>query len=239
MSNIGKPCERQLWYEINQPEDGEKLRPETYMKFAFGHMIEELVLFLAELAGHEVTGRQDTQEIEGIKGHWDAVIDGTIVDVKSASSYSFKKFKDGGLKENDPFGYVGQLQSYLYAGQTDDQVTDKTQASFLAVDKTLGHLTLDFHSKDETNWPEVYKAKKELIRSEVPPDRGFDDEPFGQSGNKKLGTNCSYCPFNKTCWPELRTFLYSYGPVHLTEVNRQPAVPEFGIGGRIEEEEIS
>jgi hypothetical protein len=227
MSNIGKACEKQLWYEINQPELGEKLRPETYMKFMIGHLLEEVVLFLAELSGHEVTGRQDTQEIEGIKGHRDAVIDGVIVDVKSASSYSFKKFKDGTLSQNDPFGYVAQLQSYLHSSQTDDKVTDKRQAGFLVVDKTLGHITLDLHAKDEsTDWSETYRAKKETIASTEIPERGFKDEPFGASGNLKLGVNCSYCPFKKSCWPGLRSFLYSYGPVHLTEVNREPAVPE-------------
>jgi len=227
MSNIGKPCERQLWYEVNQPELGEPLRAETYMKFLFGDIIEELILFLAELAGHEVTGRQDEQEIENVKGHRDAVIDGTLVDVKSASTYSFKKFKEGTLKENDSFGYVPQLQSYLSAGQTDDQITDKSRAAFLVLDKTLGHLTLDIHQKDETNWAEVYAAKKEVIadKDNIPP-RGFQDEPFGQSGNMKLGVNCSYCPFKKSCWPEARTFLYSTGPITLTKVELEPRVNE-------------
>lgn len=227
MSNIGKPCERQLWYEVNQPELGEPLRAETYMKFLFGDIIEELLLFLAELAGHEVTGRQDEQEIEGIKGHRDAVVDGTVVDVKSASTYSFKKFKEGTLKENDSFGYIPQLQSYLSAGQTDDTVTEKSKAAFIVLDKTIGHITLDVHEKDEVNWSDIYKAKKEVIadKDNLPP-RGFSDEPFGQSGNMKLGINCSYCPFKKTCWPEARTFLYSTGPITLTKVELEPRVPE-------------
>ena len=66
MSNIGKPCDRQLWYEINKPELAEPLDASTYMKFLYGDVLEEIVLFLAELAGHEVTGRQDEQEIEDI-----------------------------------------------------------------------------------------------------------------------------------------------------------------------------
>src|SRR5690606_16490308 len=84
MSNIGKPA-RQLWYEINTPEDGEPLRPEAYLKYLYGDILEDLLLFLAEAAGHTVVGRQDEQEIAGIKGHRDCVIDGTVVDAKSAS----------------------------------------------------------------------------------------------------------------------------------------------------------
>lgn len=226
MSNIGKPCERQLWYEINEPSKAEAFRPETYMKFMYGHLVEELVIFLAELAGHEVKGRQDTQEIEGIEGHRDVVIDGTLTDVKSASSYSFKKFKDHLTPENDSFGYIPQLQSYLYSGQEDPIVTDKERAAFLVVDKVNGHITLDFHEKDETNWPELYNQKKATIASSEVPERGFQPQPFGKSGNESLPINCSYCDFKKHCHPGLRTFLYSNGPVFLTKVEWEPNVPE-------------
>lgn len=227
MSNIGQPCERKLWYELNQSEDGEALRSETYLKFLYGDLVEELVLFLAELAGHEVKGRQDEQEIEGIKGHRDAIIDGTLVDVKSASSYSFKKFEAGLTVEGDAFGYIPQLQSYLHAAQTDNTVTNKTSAAFLVVDKTLGHITLDTHRRDETvDWPEFFNKKKQLVSETDVPKRTFEAEPFGQSGNTKLGVNCSYCPFKKTCWPQSRTFLYSYGPVTLVDIKREPNVPE-------------
>jgi len=117
MSSIGQPCERKLWYSINEPMEAEGLSGETRFKFLYGHILEELLLFLAGVAGHDVVGRQDTQEIEGVEGHRDAVIDGVVVDAKSASTYSYKKFEEGKLTENDPFGYVDQLQSYLYAGQ--------------------------------------------------------------------------------------------------------------------------
>lgn len=226
MSNVGKPCERQLWYEINQNEEGEPLRAETFMKFLYGDVIEELLLFLARLAGHKVEGEQDEQEIANIKGHRDCVIDGVLVDVKSASSYSFKKFKEGRLEEDDAFGYVSQIQSYLYAGQKDPKVKDKERAAFLVLDKTLGHICLDIHQKKDFNWEEYYERKKDIVAQETPPRRGFDPVPEGKSGNKKLPVNCSYCAFKHTCHPNLRTFLYSYGPVYLTKVEREPNVLE-------------
>lgn len=225
MSNIGKPCERQLYYSVNGYES-EPLRPEAHMKFLYGDVLELLLLFLAEAAGHDVQGTQDEQEIEGIKGHRDAVIDGTIVDVKSASTYSFKKFSEGTLAENDNFGYIDQLQSYLYAGQTDDKVTDKNRGAFLVCDKTLGHICLDIHEKKNVPYPKIYEHKKEMVKSPTPPPRGFDPIPEGKSGNEKLGVNCGYCEFRKTCYPHARTFLYSNGPVHLSKVVREPNVPE-------------
>lgn len=225
-SNIGQPCDRKLWYELNEPDKAEPLRAEHYMKFLYGDLVEELLLFLAELAGHGVKGRQDEQEIEGIKGHRDAIIDGTLVDVKSASSYSFKKFKEGKLSEDDPFGYIPQLLSYLEASQDDDVLEDKSKAAFLVVDKTLGHITLDFHKRQpEHNWPEFFNQKKEAIKQETPPEKAFEPEPFGKSGNLKLGTNCGYCSFRKHCWPEVKGYKYSYGPVYLIEIKNEPNVP--------------
>lgn len=229
MSNIGKPCLRQLWYEINIPDKKEVLSADTRLKFQYGDLIEEYILFLAELAGHSVTGRQDTMEISGILGHRDAVIDGVLVDVKSASTYSFNKFRGHLSSDGDSFGYIPQLQSYMHSSRNDDLVTDKSRGAFLVVDKTLGHLHLDFHKYIPFDWENYYERKKEAVRRDNPPLRHFSDVPEGKSGNRKLAVNCSYCPFKHECWPELRTFIYSTGPVFLAKVVREPNVQEVAL----------
>src|SRR5690606_2827659 len=156
----------------------------------------------------------------------DAVIDGMLVDVKSASTYSFNKFKNHELEENDPFGYIDQLQSYLHTAQDDPIVTIKDRAGFLVIDKTLGHICLDIHKKKDFPIEKLYEYKKEMVSREEPPARRYDPEPEGKSGNLKLGLQCSYCDFKRTCFPTLRTFLYSNKPVHLVHVEREPKVPE-------------
>lgn len=226
MSNIGKPCDRQLWYSINIPGEGERLEPYVRMKFLFGDLLEEVLLFLTEVAGHRVEGRQDEQEICGIKGHRDAVIDGTTTDVKSASTYSFAKFEEGLQEDSDAFGYSDQLQSYLESGQKDAVVTDKERAAFLVVDKTLGHICLDIHEKKDIPFEAYYEYKKGMVADPDPPSRGFDAVPDGASGNLKLGTECSYCEFKRLCWPNLRVFAYSNGPRFLTTVKKIPNVLE-------------
>lgn len=226
MSNLGTPCNRKLWYTVNEPEEREELSGETRFKFMFGHVLEEIMLFLAEVAGHRVEGRQDEQEILGIKGHRDAVIDGVLVDVKSASTYSFKKFEEGRLAEDDAFGYIDQIQSYLYCAQDDPIVTDKERCAFLVVDKTLGNICLDIHKRNPFPRDKLVEYKKDMVARPEPPARGFDPIPEGKSGNMKLPTVCSYCDFKKRCYPNLRTFLYSNKPVFLTTVKREPNVPE-------------
>ena len=109
MSNIGKPS-RQLWYDLNAEQVPQQLASSTLIKFLYGHLLEELVLFFVKIAGHEVTSEQKTVEVEGIKGHMDCVIDGEVVDIKTTSGFAFKKFKEGTLTNDDPFGYISQLQ---------------------------------------------------------------------------------------------------------------------------------
>lgn len=228
MSQMGQPCKKKLWYSINQPGGGSSLPPSTKFKFLYGDILEDLLISLAIAAGHKVEGMQDTLEVEGIKGHRDCVIDGVTVDVKSASSYAFKKFASGGLREDDPFGYISQLSSYVYAGRDNEVESHPTLGAFLVVDKQNGTICLDmydFGPELDTKVEEFQKIKEVVSQPEAP-ERSFTDEPDGKSGNRKLCVQCSYCDYKSSCWPELRTFLYSNGPKFLTKVASVPKVPE-------------
>lgn len=226
LSNLGSKCKRQLWYTINKPELGEELPPWVRIKFLFGDILEHMLLFLAREAGHKVEGEQDQIVINGVKGHRDAVIDGRVVDVKSASSYSFKKFATHSLADDDAFGYIDQLGGYLAGSSDDPLVVDKDVASFLAIDKTLGHIALDTYPSTGVDYERLVEETKVILANPQPPERAFTDVPEGKSGNRKLGTACSYCAFKHTCWPSIRTFNYSTGPTFLTVVAREPRVTE-------------
>lgn len=227
MSNLGRG-DRQLWYSINGDFPPEELADHTRLKFLLGDVWEAVLLFLAEASGHKVERQQETVELEGIKGHIDAVIDGVLVDVKSASTYSFKKFNDGTLRDNDPFGYYDQISGYATA-------TGVPTAAFLAGDKQNGHITLLKVSEEEiesVNSRERIKWIKSVLESPEEPERCHEDVEHGAGGNRALGTNCSYCPFKHHCWRDanngvgLRTFLYASGPVFMTHVEKEPKVFE-------------
>lgn len=228
MSNLGTPCARSLWYKINEPDGGEDLRGATLLKFLYGDLLEQLLISLAIASGHEVLGCQDTVSISGIIGHRDCVIDGMVVDIKSASSRAFAKFKEHKLESDDPFGYLSQLSSYVYAAKDDPLVTNKTHGAFLAINKENGEIVLDVYDLSSfiSRKEEEVEHLKRMVASPVPPDRSFDAVPDGKSGNMKLSTNCSYCDRKFKCWPEVRTFIYSTGPRYLTRVAREPDVPE-------------
>lgn len=228
MSSLGQPCERKLWYSVQPSLSSlkEVLQPNTLNKFIFGDMIESYTLGLIKASGHSLEGMQDQVQILGIKGSRDCVIDGMVFDIKSASTMSMNKFKNNGLRENDPFGYLSQLSSYVYASKDDPLVTNKTHGGFVAIDKQFGHIEIDIYdlTTELANKEAEVQRKKDVVKSAETPERAFEDIPDGKSGNRKLGTNCSYCEFKQICWPDLQTYIYSTGPRYLTEVVREPKV---------------
>lgn len=231
MSNVGRP-ERQLYYEVHGVgEEGQKpeeLKPQTMLQFMFGDVWESILLYLAKEAGHTVTHEQGEVTLNGVKGHNDAIIDGVVVDVKSASPFAIKKFETKSVVEDDPFGYMEQLSGYCEAH-------GKLDGAFLAVQKVTGKLVLcDFSWEDLEmyNVSERIDYMRDVLDDSEPPDRCYDPVPEGKSGNLKLDTGCKYCAFKHHCWADandgigLRTFIYSDGPRHFTHVEKTPRTEE-------------
>ena len=227
MSQIGKPT-RQIWYDLKKTKKRD-LDGQTKLKFLFGDMLESLLILLATVSGHEVTEEQQEVEINGIKGHKDCRIDGVLVDVKSASSYAFKKFKDGTLSLDDPFGYIAQISGYAEAGK------DK-EAAFFAIDKSSAELALlKVEDIDMINASDRINELKEVATKDTPPPRCYGDEADGKSGNRKLVIGCVFCPYKETCWADanggqgLRAFKYSNGVRYLTVTAKTPDVEEIAV----------
>ena len=228
MSNIGK-TDRYLWNHYNNVGPKEKMQPHTLVKFMYGHLIEEMLLLFVRLAGHTVTHEQAEAEVQGIRGSMDCKIDGIVTDVKSASTFGFKKFKDATLAFDDPFGYIDQIKGYARS-------EGETKVGWLAMDKANGHLTFLKYDLEDKQAP-VYEVLgkdiedriihiKEMVKQEEPPELCYKTIPDGKSGNMKLAMGCSYCHFKHACYPKLRSFAYSYGPRYLTEVVNEPKVQE-------------
>lgn len=251
-SSLGTPCERKLWYSINSRIDPEPISPSTRNKFIFGDITESYLLGLCKAAGHSVVGLQTIVDIDGIRGARDCIIDGMLVDVKSASSRSYEKFKRNQLRRDDPFGYLSQISSYLYGSRNDPLLTEKDKVGFLAFDKQFGHICFDVYDVSDlvAKKSEEVAHKRKVVKQDKPPERPkwpryeydrktkeyvlaevAEDWAEGKSGNRKLSTQCSYCDYKKECWPNLRTFLYANGPKYLTKVVNEPRAFEEGKEG--------
>lgn len=226
MSNVGRP-ERRLWFDTHtQSESTEKLHPSTQIKFLYGHLLEVLLLFFVKLSGHKLTSQQKEITVSGIKGHMDCMIDGEVVDVKTASGYSFKKFKEGTLAEDDSFGYLSQLAGYETAEKTNE-------GGFLVMNKETGELTMFIpDDMDKPNIKAKIKNVKNIIASDTPPDFCYAPIPEGKAGNMKVARGCSWCPHKFECHKDandgkgLRVFNYAKGPVYFTKIVSEPNVEE-------------
>jgi hypothetical protein len=202
------------------------LESNTRIKFLYGHLLEDVLILLARLSGHIVTDLQKQVNVSGIVGHQDCVIDGVLVDCKSASGKSFSKFANNTLHEDDPFGYIAQISAYAEGNGVDE-------AAFLAIDKQHGNICLTrVHSMEMINVNDKIKYLKEAMDKDAPPAKCYSDKPDGASGNRKLAIGCLYCAHNRTCWSDanegkgLRVFKYSNEYRHLTQVKKEPTVEE-------------
>ena len=204
MSNVGRPyC--QLWFEKNKPETAMP-RPTTFvMNMILGDIIEAIFKGILKEAKVEY---QDSERVTlplknaDIDGTYDLIIDEAVDDVKSASDWSYKhKFQSYEvLKDNDSFGYVGQLAGYAKA-------TDKKPGGWWVINKANGQFkyvpaNIDINTEiqkienlveklEENKFERCYDAQAETFRGK-------------ETGNKVLCKECSFCDYRFSCWPNLQ-----------------------------------
>mgnify|MGYP003115075799 FL=1 len=224
MSNIGRPT-RQLYYSQKDTQEI-KHHASTQIKFLYGHIMEDLLIFLTKLSGHAVTDEQKEVLVDGVLGHMDCKIDGEVIDIKTASGFGFKKFKNKTLAEDDPFGYVSQLAGYERAEGTDN-------GGFLALNKESGELTLyQPEDLDKPNVNTLISNIESALKGEAPPDKCYKPIKSGSKGNMKLPMGCVYCSHKFVCNADtndgkgLRVFKYAKGLEYMTKVVSLPKVEE-------------
>ncbi len=225
MSNIGRPA-RQLWYQKRDELIKSSIDGPTQIKFLYGHILEEIVLMLVRMAGHKVSDEQKEVKVKGVVGHIDCKINNEIVDVKTASGFAFKKFIQGRLAEDDPFGYLGQLAGYEKSEGTNN-------GGFLVINKESGELCL--HQPEDLDKPNITNKIDNLISCldiNDKPERCYDPVPEGKKGNYKLHKSCFWCNYKFDCFKDvnngqgLRGFKYANSTVYLTHVEVEPQVEE-------------
>ena len=226
MSNMGRPS-RQLYYTNKYSDSRSTIDAPTSIKFLYGHLLEEVLIFLVKLSGHNVTDQQKEVVVSGVKGHMDCKIDGEVIDIKTASGFAFKKFQNGTLREDDPFGYLSQLAGYEKAEGTDN-------GGFLVINKESGELTL--YQPEELDKPNVESLIGSIVKLIFnigkPPEKCYKPITSGTKGNMKLPRGCLYCNFKIECHKDandgegLRMFKYAKGIEYLTKVKSVPKVEE-------------
>ena len=194
MSSIGR-CERAQWYAV-KGYTPEELEGSVYLTFLQGHILESVLVALIKLAGHDVQDQQKKHTVEGINGSQDCTIDGELVDIKTASAWSWdNKFAEDGIKD-DAFGYIKQLSAY---GKTDK----RKEGYFLAFNKNKSTLKLCKQELEEDIDTFIVDLKDKM-ESDTPPMRLANATTFSKAEAKeKLCMTCAFCGFKEDCYGSL------------------------------------
>lgn len=210
MSNIGRPlCQLQM--EKKYATDSTVGYADNYntkLRNLYGDIIEAVVVMLLRVVKVNIQGVQGKVKLKtkyfDIKGTYDIIIDDKVYDIKSASSFSFRnKFGQGfqSIANDDVFGYLPQ--GYLYA-----QSLKKNFGGWIVINKETGEMLITEPPREDSKFKrEALKRAntnmKALMKDE-PFERQFElkNEKFGrnETGNKVLGTVCSYCQYKHKCW---------------------------------------
>lgn len=237
MSNLGKPL-RQLYYELTGAPK-EELPAKAKFKFLYGDILEILFLFLAKEAGYSVHSEQKELMVDGVPGHIDAYIEDVLVDTKSCSPYSFKKFETGSILTDDPFGYITQLGTYA-------SVDKAEKASFIGIEKVTGEICIyDLPSeKLRFDAPSRIAEVRETVARGIEPPRCYAAIPVSKTdktGNLCLSVPCSWCSRKQHCWRDsndgagLQVRYYSTGPKYFTSLVKEPRLKSSSDNNSFEE----
>lgn len=124
MSEIGEPCARKLWFQLNYPETREQFDGRMLRLFRTGHLIEEQIILDYSLLYNVSNTQMEFSDFgEMFKGHCDGIIQGLpessqshIFEAKSANDKNFKLFKKNMDTGGHPYygaKYIAQVQCYM------------------------------------------------------------------------------------------------------------------------------
>ena len=205
MSNVGRPsC--QLWFEKNMPDYADPLPTTFVMNMMIGDIVEAVFKGLMKEAKVKFKDSDKVSLDLGetkVSGTYDLILDDAVDDIKSASDWSYRnKFESyDTLAEEDPFGYVGQLAGYAKASGKKAGgwwVVNKANGQFkyvpasnIDVDEEVKKLETNVNVVKSNVFKRCFESVEETFRGKA-------------TGNRVLGTTCSFCRYKNSCWENLQ-----------------------------------
>ena len=197
-SEIGKPCERMLWYRFRWVHEPEQFEGRMLRLFDTGHREEARLVKDLKSVGVAVlevdpdTGEQWT--VTALDGHFKGHLDGRatgiieapktehLVEIKTHNAKSFAQLKKHGVAVSHPT-HMAQMQSYMH-------LAGLKRAFYLAKNKDTDELHVERVHYDEAQALKLM-AKGERVRDahEAPPRVSDDPASFA----------CRFCASKAIC----------------------------------------
>jgi hypothetical protein len=188
MSEIGKPCDRELWYNFRcYPRID--IEGRIIMLFEFGDMIEDRVVHWLREAGYDVAGQQLAFKSHNdlFRGHCDGTIEGVtkkmhILEVKSANKKKFDAFKRHGVRKTYPV-YYSQVQCYMGYSSLE-------RSLHIVQCKDTSEIYAERTYFNQSDFNALHDRAYHIITANQAPDRPFSENSF----------ECKYCDQRLTCY---------------------------------------
>lgn len=185
-SNAGK-CTRAIAYQYHGFEP-EPLSSRARLVFRLGHLIEQDLTEVSLKLGLKDVQKKVTLTLCGIEieGSIDGTFEDMVVDFKSINTRGFQETLKGSDK-----GYGPQLMLYMKALGLKKGLLVFYNKDTSALNEVLVNYDEEVVEEIEKKFAKVLNSTKEKL-----PDRDFLPSSTG-----KLYWACSYCSFNKLCYP--------------------------------------
>ena len=195
-SQIGKACDRQLWYTFRWAErksfEGRMLR-----LFETGHLEEPRLVANLRAIGvtvHDTDPSGAQWRVETLGGHFGGSMDGALVGVpeapktwhvgefKTASEKVFNEMKKKGVKLTKPEHYW-QVTTYM-------GLTGMERALYIMKNKNTDELHVERVEFDADLFKKIIDRATRIVNAEEPPARISDDPSWYE---------CKFCDFQAQC----------------------------------------
>ena len=196
-SQIGHPCERQLWYGFRWAKQM-KHRGQLLRLFQTGHLEEPRMINDLRAAGVQVldvdpsTGRQ--WGARAADGHFGGSADGAglgipeaprtwhLLEFKTHGQKSFKDLEKKGSVELSKPEHAAQMQIYMH-------LLGLKRALYLAKNKNTDELYSERIKYDKAEAERLLLKAERIIKSEQPPERAFSADYY----------LCKWCDYKEQC----------------------------------------
>lgn len=198
-SEIGKPCERYLWYAfrgcVKRDFDGRMYRLFETGDHAEARFVADLRAIGCEVHDQDEDGRQFA--VEALGGHFSGHLDGCVLGIpealktwhvlefKTHNTKSFTRLKKGGVWDAKPEHYA-QMQVYMH-------LTGMTRALYLAVNKDTDELYSERIHYDKEVAESLMERARRIVSAQSPPER---------TGSSADHWECRWCDARVICWAE-------------------------------------
>jgi len=195
-SQIGRPCDRELWYSFHWAKlnkfEGRMLRlfekgrtEESWIELDLKEIGVEFLELDAE------TGKQ--WEFSELGDHFVCKLDGAacgfieaaatwhVVEIKTANQSAFDKVVKEGCKKAKPEHYAQMITGMGMSGMD--------RAAYIVVNKNTEEIYFERITMDKTEWKRILQRAKEIIFGDIP-------ERINESA---AWYQCKFCNFNSIC----------------------------------------